>query len=209
MAVNYTIQADVVDIRTDTPKANDVLMVDTNVWYWLTYTRATQADNPPASHQINHYPNYIKKALSAKSTLVQSTLNLTELMHLIEKTEIEIYAKSSGFDKTRRKEYRHNLASQRSIVVSEIDISWNQISSFGIPIQVSIDEKISECLAKRMHTNALDGYDLLITETMTRANVNQVITDDGDFTTVQGLQVFTCNSNVLTAARQQGRLITR
>jgi hypothetical protein len=39
--------------------------------------------------------------------------------------------------------------------------------------------------------------------------VVQVITDDGDFSTVPGIQVFTANRNVIQAARAQGRLITR
>ena len=34
MAVNYTIEADVVDIGADTPMATDAFFVDTNVWFW-------------------------------------------------------------------------------------------------------------------------------------------------------------------------------
>ena len=51
MAVNYNIQANVVDIRKDLPKSNDVFLVDTNVWYWITYTRASQSGQPPG-HRI-------------------------------------------------------------------------------------------------------------------------------------------------------------
>jgi hypothetical protein len=39
MAINYTVQAEVVDISADTPKTEDAFLVDTNVWYWLTYSR--------------------------------------------------------------------------------------------------------------------------------------------------------------------------
>ena len=43
MASNHPqrILADVVDIRNDTPKSDDVFMVDTNVWYFTTYTKAS------------------------------------------------------------------------------------------------------------------------------------------------------------------------
>lgn len=30
MSVNYTVQAEVVDIRSDVPKNNDIFLVDTN-----------------------------------------------------------------------------------------------------------------------------------------------------------------------------------
>ena len=40
MAINLTVQATVVDIRSDTPKPYDTFLVDSNVWYWLTYIRA-------------------------------------------------------------------------------------------------------------------------------------------------------------------------
>lgn len=44
MAVNYIVQADVIDITVDSPQKGDIFLVDTNVWYWLTY--------PPASLSI-------------------------------------------------------------------------------------------------------------------------------------------------------------
>lgn len=55
----------------------------------------------------------------------------------------------------------------------------------------------------------VDGYDLFILEAMTAKGVIQVITDDGDFASVPGIQVFTSNRNVLNAAKAQNRLIAR
>jgi hypothetical protein len=39
--------------------------------------------------------------------------------------------------------------------------------------------------------------------------VLQIITDNGDFATVPGVQVFTANRNVIQAARTQGQLVSR
>jgi hypothetical protein len=44
---------------------------------------------------------------------------------------------------------------------------------------------------------------------MKNHGVVQVITDDGDFATVPGIQVFTANRNVISAARSQGKLLIR
>ncbi|MBF0537928.1 MAG: hypothetical protein HQL03_06710 [Nitrospirae bacterium] len=62
---------------------------------------------------------------------------------------------------------------------------------------------------RRLDTEQLDGYDLFIIEAMSRASITKVITDDGDFATVAGIEVFTANDNVINAAQSQGRLTTR
>ena len=92
MAVNYRVEADVIDIRTDTPQPSDEFLVDTNVWYWMTYTRTSLGASPPHTTQLTDYPNYINQALSNSSRLRVCGLAFAELLHLIEKTEREISA---------------------------------------------------------------------------------------------------------------------
>lgn len=209
MSLNLNVSASVVDIRTDNPRKTDVFLIDTNVWYWLTYTRASMGDRPPIKYQISDYPAFLKKAIGSGSRIVQSTLNLAEISHIIERTEREIFAKTTGFDKNKTKEFRHTLPSERVKVVSEISASWAQISNLGIPIEVRIDEQIAKGMCVRMSSQALDGYDILILETLSRASVTQILTDDVDFATVTGLTVFTSNNLLLRLARDQGKLIVR
>jgi len=203
MAINYTIQADVVDITADAPKAADVFLVDTNVWYWMTYSNATTY----ASSQLSDYPGYINKALGENSKIHHTGLSLAELSHLIEKTEREIYERTVGAIRT--KEYRHNVSGERSRVASEIKSVWGQVTSLADPLSVSIDAPTTDAALTRVQTEKVDGYDLFILESMKNHGVVQVITDDGDFATVPGIQVFTANRNVLIAARNQGMLRVR
>ena len=213
MAINYAVQADVVDITADNPKANDVFLVDTNIWYWMTYTRASQSVRPPAQYQSTHYPAYANAALIAGARLFQSVLSLAELTHLIEKAEFEIYAKAnqatfpdpSRFDKN----FRHSFTAERSQVVAEIQAAWGQVTSLADPLTAEIDAPTAAAALMRLQTEKIDGYDLFILESMKNNGVVQVITDDGDFATVSGIQVFTVNRNVLSAARSQGKLLTR
>ncbi len=120
MPVNYIVQAEVFDIRKDTPRPDDIFLVDSNVWYWITYTRADLADTRPRQYQTNDYPLYISKVLSAKSKLLRCGLSLAELAHLIENTELEIFARSTGFDKKRKKEFRHNNTSLRATSLQKL-----------------------------------------------------------------------------------------
>lgn len=207
MAINYTVQAEVVDISADAPRAEDVFLVDTNVWYWLTYSRASQSARPPAYYQTSNYPNYTNAALGAGARIFQSGLSLAELTHLIEKAEREIYEATNGQIGT--KEYRHNLPAERAQVFAEVQAACGLVTTLAEPLTVTIDSPTATSALNRLQTEKVDGYDLFILESMRSHGVVQVITDDGDFATVPGIQVFTANSNVIQAARAQGRLITR
>ena len=201
MAVNYTVQAEVVDIQSDTPKQDDIFLVDTNVWYWLTYTKASTSAQ---AYQITAYPSYLAKAISAQALLLYCGLSLAELAHNIEQTERKIFSTT-----LKPKEYRHNNPVQRSNVVAEVEAAWNQVTSIAASTDITVDETTTNASLARFQTQPLDGYDLLILEAMAQAGTVKVITDDGDYVTVPGIQVFSANYNVITAARNQGKLLTR
>lgn len=207
MPINYSVQAEVIDITKDTPTAQDTFLVDTNVWYWLAYTRASMSSRPPARYQILHYPQYTNSALNANAKIYQSGLSIAELTHLIEKAEHDIYLASNP--KVTSKEYRHNHPVQRSKVVAEVKAACGQVGSLGQHLEFELNAPVVSSALNRLSTVCLDGYDLFILESMQRSGVVQVITDDGDFATVPGIQVFTANRNVIQAARANGKLIAR
>ncbi|MEG5058310.1 hypothetical protein QUB60_10170 [Microcoleus sp. A2-C5] len=201
MAPQYTVKAEVVDIGSDIPQKDDIFLVDTNVWYWLTYT---QASTSARSYQINDYPAYLTKIISAQGLLLYCGLSLAELAHNIEQAERAIFSTTLN-----TKEYRHNEQTERDNVVAEVVAAWGQVTSIAVSTDVTIDETTTNASLTRFQTQLLDGYDLLFLEAMDKAGVVQVITDDGDYVTVPGIKVFTANRNVIMAARNQGKLITR
>jgi predicted nucleic acid-binding protein len=213
MAINYTIQALVVDITVDSPKPEDVFLVDTNVWYWMTYTRASQSVRPPAQYQSTSYPSYTNAALGAGARIFQSGLTLAELTHLIERAEFEIFAMANpGIfpnPKNFNKDFRHSYNAEHAQVVAEIQAAWSQVTSLADPLTLTIDALTTAAALSRFQTEKVDGYDLFILEAMKNHGVVQLITDDGDFATVPGIQVFTANRNVISAARSQGKLLIR
>ncbi len=207
MPVNYKINASVVDLRCDSPRSDDVFMVDTNVWYWLTHGLAASAQKTSV-RRVREYSPYIRNASSVKSKLLRFNLSLSELSHLIEKTEREFFVRSNR--KVNTKEYRHNYPFERKRVVSEIQTAWSQIETMSKAVDINIDETVTKNAMNRLATELLDGYDLFVIEAIFRNNItSKVITDDGDFATVGGIEVFTANDNVINAAQSQGRLITR
>ncbi|WP_331831855.1 hypothetical protein VUG52_18525 [Pseudomonas sp. LH21] len=205
MAINLTVNASVVDISSDNPKPGDSFLIDTNVWYWMTYSRASQCGARP--YQVSSYPTYTAKALQTNSKIFQSGFSIAELSHIIEKAEREIYNATNTPVGT--KEFRHNFPAERSNVCAEIDSACQQVLSLADPLESAVNNDLSNAALKRLTSNIVDGYDLFILESMTTQGITQVITDDGDFATVPGITVFTANRNVLAAAKSQGKLIVR
>lgn len=208
MAANLTVRADVIDISNDHPLAGEKFLVDTNVWYWLTYSRASLSSNAPRPYQTSLYPEYINNALDNGSIIFQSQLSIAELTHLIEKNEREI------FEATQRRSispkiYRHDHPDERANVVSQLDAVCAQVFSLSDPLSSTLDLETSKSALERVKSECVDGYDLFILESMERSNILQVLTDDGDFSTVEGITVFTANRNVINAAKIQGKLVER
>ena len=207
MPINYNVRAEVIDLRSDTPRDDDMFLVDTNVWYWLTYT---QASTYSMQYQIRDYPAYIAKALATKCLLSYCGLSLSELAHNIEQTERRIFnSRSSIPNSVRAKEYRHNYPAERTKVVSEIEIAWSQVISIAASTDITINEALTNAALNRFKSQILDGYDLMIIEAMDKAGISQVITDDGDYVTVPGIKIFTANKNAIASAKSQGKLIVR
>lgn len=207
MPVNYPIRAEVVDLRGDTPLPSDRFLVDTNVWFWTTYSWASQTAQ---SYQVNDYPAYISKALSAKGHIYRCNLSFAELTHSIEQTELAIFTKTLAPGTTvTLKEYRHHHAKERMNVVSEIQSAWGLVKTMAQPLDITIDEPGTDAAVRRLPTVSIDGYDLFILEAMSQYGITDVITDDGDFTTIPGIRVFTANANVLRLARARSLLIVR
>lgn len=92
MAIQYDVKAHVIDIAVDIPCSTDSIFVDSNVWFWQTYTRATAAGR---RYQTIRYPNYIRSALRRGAKLYYSGLSFAELAHTIEKAEFD-FGRATG-----------------------------------------------------------------------------------------------------------------
>ncbi|WP_182200103.1 PIN domain-containing protein [Paraliobacillus salinarum] len=196
----------IIDINNDTPLEQDEFFVDTNVWFWLTYHRANQNGN---KYQLTDYPNYIEAALVLGTKLFRSGLSLSELAHQIEKVEREIYKITTNNKGLKPKDYRINQ-SERAKVVEEVETSWEQVKTFGRPLEHEyINEVTTDLALNKMGKQALDGYDLFLMEFVERAGINKVISDDKDLASVPNIYLFTANKNLISEAESQGKLIVR
>jgi predicted nucleic acid-binding protein len=106
------------------------------------------------------------------------------------------------------KEFRRNSA-ERSNVVTEIQAAWGQVTAMSKMLDVTVNADATDRALQCMAAEPLDGYDLFFLEAMSKAGIVSIISDDGDYAAVPGIQVFTTNHNVIQAAKGQGKLLVR
>ncbi len=209
MPVNYSVKATVVDLRADTAKATDRIYVDTNAWFWTAYSNVQFSPTPPNQNQTQEYPAFLKRVLNMGGQLHWCGLSLSELAHLIEKTEHKIYCAATSA-MLNAKEFRHNLATERARVVQEIQTAWAAVESMAGGVNVpEINAASTTAALQDFAQLPLDGYDLFSTRALKTAGITQVISDDGDFCSVPGITLFTANQNVIIAARAQRKFRQR
>jgi len=208
MPILYRVQAEVVDINFDAPLSSDGFFVDTNVWFWLHYTKASQGSPPPHAYQVTTYPSYLARARKAKAKILHSGWTLAELAHQIERTEHAIWKRLNGND-ISLKEFRHTCNDERATVVEETVIAWEQIRAWSTITDCNVNQGLTDASLGRIQLFCIDGYDALLLGALRDAGIYQIITDDGDFTTVPHLQVFTANKAALRSAELQGKLARR
>jgi hypothetical protein len=213
MPINYAVAAQVVDLRNDKPRGTDAFLVDTNVWFWTSYSRAGLKLPKWLASKLIDYPDYLQKSVKIGARLHWCGLTLCELAHLIEKTEREIWndgETAAGRQTCTAKKYRHNPA-ERARVIGELDVAWKGIEALGsvLPAPAVIDAPNTAAALLEFKTVLLDGYDLFLLQAARAAGVSQIISDDGDFCEIAGIVLFTSNPAVIAAAKAQGKLIVR
>jgi len=209
MPVNYTVNSVVVDLRLDTPKTADRFYVDTNAWFWTAYSKLQFLPPSPDRKYKPEYPKFLAQVINMGGQLNWCGLSLSELAHLIEKTEHDIYCKTTAA-MLNPKEFRHNLPAERAHVAQEIQTAWGAVESMAGCLNVpEINGASTTAALQEFAQLPVDGYDLFAINALKAAGIKQVISDDGDFCSVPGITLFTANQNVITAARAQNKFRQR
>lgn len=199
----------VYDIRSYEPRPEQAFLVDTNAWFWISYSRATLPVllGRPAKRQHEQYERFIKKALDVGCTIGRCDLILSELAHQIENTERKIYEHHSlGQKEIFLKDYRA-IPEERKRVVSEVTNAWDMVTRMSENCAVTIDGSATRAALEAFRVYPIGGYDIFLLEAMKNKGLKSILTDDSDFAGVGGISIFTSNVRVLEEAKKAGRLV--
>ncbi|MEJ5151253.1 hypothetical protein [Comamonas sp. MYb396] len=210
MPIHKSIKASVVDINSDTPKPSDRFFVDTNVLFWMGYSKASHLAFNPLQYQVNDYPNYTDLAIGKDCKLFHTGLCISELVHLIEYSELKIFNSNKSEDqKIKIKTFRNNYPIERCKVHTEIKLACEYVTSTSELLSANIDLEKSQSLVREFDICKVDGYDFFNLKVMHLNNITQIITDDSDFACIDDITLFTANQTVIRSAKKQGKLVTR
>jgi PIN domain nuclease of toxin-antitoxin system len=200
MAESLEVKADVIDIRRSKPINPTRIMVDSQVWFWLFYSKASIK---ATAYQAIEYPKFIKTMLDAKSEFLASQFSYFEILHNIEKTEAFIKSK-----RTPQKVFRHQFPTARVAIIEETDATWASVAEMAKVVYNNLDAETLKRMRTKSHACLVDGYDYILIDAIESSGLSSVLTDDSDICTVAGLTVYTANPKAIVAATNQGRLIS-
>ena len=188
MASN-TIDIDTVD--TSQIDSAEVFALDTNVLYWTHYSQASSPTLNALPYQVTKYPNFIEDLLENGNTLVTTVLNISELNHVVETSEWKIYNSVNGC-KVKKKDFR-KMPNERLHYKNEMETIMLQLKeTYGNQIKViEITEADVDNYISLMDTNACDIFDYIIICKLKSEGIINYITDDKDFSTVDGINLYT------------------
>ena len=170
--------------------SKDIFALDTNILYWTHYSQASNPKLKIHPYQVTKYPNFVEKLLDNGNTLVTTIFNITELMHVVENSEFLIYKETNNY--RRGKKAFRKIASEREKYKSEIDSIIMQINeSYDGKIElVQFNEEDINKFVSNINNNSCDIFDYLVVEYLRNRGILNFITDDRDFKTVDGINVY-------------------
>lgn len=186
-------------IDSEIPFHKDKYFVDTNVWFWFTYCASKEIElkTAPRRYQLEKYPDFVEKVLDSGAKIYHCPLVYAELANIIERTEFEIYIAKNPTLKKTRKEFRAD-SECRQLVINEIRMAWDTINTISNSLDFSLSNKIVEGVHAVIENSTLDPYDSFYCYLMGYVGINKIITDDADFNSVDGTELYTANRKVLS-----------
>jgi len=187
--------ANIIDIRnvniSDISK-NEIFAVDTNALFWTHYSKASSPYINKHPYQVIEYPNFISQLIGNGNKIVTTTLNITELCNVTERNEYNIYKATNNVKQLSLKDFRR-LQAERSNYKSEIDTMIFEIKTvYDNQIEViEINDDIINLYKNELCQNSCDVFDYIAIEHLKKIGINNYITDDKDFSSVSGINLYT------------------
>jgi hypothetical protein len=201
-------RADVIRVADFKPPATGRHLVDTNIWLGMLAPEATLNPRGDVAAQFKPYLDLLALIKKAGGQLYCCAIQFAEIAHRLEKLALDRYRQSTGLANTKMKEFRYDCPGPRAVYLKELAGAWEVLTGMAETVPSTIDAtSVQQCLDGFVsRKEGVDPYDSFQIDSMRAAEITDVITDDADFVTVQGIRLITANANAIEAARKAGRL---
>jgi len=224
MIPTLLVKAEVVDIRNRKSNLPRRVVADANVLYVINYDvtgLAAAGGRVPPSYQTRHYPAWWKLAARGGVELCTVASCLAEFAHIVERTELENIWRtdpnrpeldpnrpgqdfSPKYTKTVRNHYHGQIKPIREGVETTLASTRKSVN---ILPRVGQDEAALNRAIQVWVESAADFGDAHLVATAKGAGIANILSDDADLITFEGIVVYTANQTAIGAAQASGKLI--
>lgn len=185
------------DIHSYMPMNNNTIYcLDTNALYWYCYPRYGINVNPNRVSEIEVYYNFIDRLVQNGNTIVTSIYNVSEFLNIIEKHEYEIYQKLNSEIKYNIKDLR-NMATERAKLKRQMTVSINNVYATCKVLEFAMERITIDNFVGKLHEHKCDVFDYVILDYYKKNKNLNIVTDDADFMSIDGINIFTGNPQIL------------
>jgi len=206
-----------VDVRRPEASVPPRCLVDTNILYFLHYDRFTNLDalgEGPRPYQTTEYPRYIKRLRYENKELWVHRTGLIELARIVERAELQILYAVKTPDvagippdlnvKAIRRTYRaeYLLCQERVLTyLAAVRKAYRLIAMVG-------NDAVSYWPAWDVAwpRTVADPEDVGQLVDAVATGLSQVLSDDADWVSLDGITLYTANAVAIRAAQLAGRL---
>jgi hypothetical protein len=203
----------VVDIAFDRPLKTDRIFVDTNVWLFVCYEKATFGLDQARQRVVDWYIRYVGRAKSLGAELVTFPTVLFEIARHIEHAEYFEACRVKGVEPFTRqfslKTWRSEPAARHAMTESTRFI-WSEILSRATAYDANLRAARSGELFDATAVHSIDIGDAVHRQLSLDIGVTQVLSDDMDFLDPSSpIVLLTQNPKALSEAAAQNILVRR
>ena len=185
----------IIDIKTiGNTFSNTEFFIDTNVLYWYSYSKY-ELFNDPVKRQAQPYLDFLESLIENDNLIFTSIYNLSELLHIIEKHEFEIFQETNTGKRLNIKDFRKITSREgvKSELLTALENTKDLCSIMEYPFYLSdLEEFINTS-----DTHRCDNYDYIIIKNCIEQGKLNVISDDSDFVSMPGINLYTANRKAL------------
>lgn len=169
--------------------------LDTNVLYWYVYPRYG-VTKKGVKHQAQPYYDFVDKLVSDGNPIFTSVYNISELLNVIEKNEFDIFKTLNPDTHYNIKDYRKDMQ-ERKKLKKILQTTLNNIDNTCSVLDFSFTYCSLINFTKSFEQHRCDPFDFLILENCIKTSHTNIITDDNDFSAINGITLFTANETTL------------
>lgn len=186
-----------IDLTTFMPMDNQrAFFLDTNVLYWFTYPRYG-ITKKYEMHRAAPYFAFVDRLVSNGNPLFTSIYNISEMVHVIEKNELDIYRVNHPEADWTMKDLR-KIPNERSLLKSNMSTALTNAKNICTILNFNFTYDLLDQFVNELEQHRCDTFDYAILRNCINENKVNVISDDGDFSTMEQITLYTANTTSLS-----------